>query len=66
MNVGGRMKWEKRPPTVYSLRRDLHRLESEFEDGKYTGINETKVMKRMKEIHAEIKKVEMKLGAENW
>jgi len=59
VNVGGRMKWEKRPPTVYSLRRDLHRLESEFEDGKYTGINETKVMKRMKEIHAEIKKLEI-------
>jgi len=39
------------------LRKDLNRLETEFEQGKHTGNNETKVMKRMKEIHAEIKKL---------
>jgi len=54
---GGRGKWEKRPATVHSLRKDLNRLENEFEQGKHTGNNETKVMKRMKEINAEIKKL---------
>jgi uncharacterized coiled-coil DUF342 family protein len=54
---GGRKKWEKRPATVHSLRKDLHRLENEFEQGRHTGNNETKVMKRMKDISAQIKKL---------
>ena len=57
MQQGGRKKWEKRPATVHSLRKDLHRLENEFEQGRHTGNNETKVMKRMKEISAQIKKL---------
>ena len=59
---GGKRKWEKRPATVHSLRKDLHRLENEFEQGKHTGNNETKVMKRMKDISAQIKKLK---NAEN-
>jgi uncharacterized coiled-coil DUF342 family protein len=35
----------------------LNRLENEFERGRHTGNNETKVMKRMKEISAKIKKM---------
>lgn len=54
---GRKGKWEKRPATVHSLRKDLHRLENEFEQGRHTGNNETKVMKRMKDISAQIKKL---------
>ncbi|MCS5532647.1 MAG: hypothetical protein NZ736_00105 [Candidatus Poseidoniaceae archaeon] len=54
---GGKKKWEKRPATVHSLRKDLHRLENEFEQGRHTGKNEIKVMKRMKDISAQIKKL---------
>ena len=48
-----------RPDTIHSLRRELIRLENEFEMGRHTGKNETKVMKRMKEISAQIKKMKM-------
>ncbi|MGY8754632.1 MAG: coiled-coil protein [Candidatus Poseidoniales archaeon] len=41
--------------TVHSLRRDLDRLEREFEQGRHTGKNEKKVMVRMKEIAAQVK-----------
>ena len=54
---GGRKKWEKRPATIPSLRKELYRLENEFEQGRHTGNNETKVMKRMKDISAQIKKL---------
>ena len=48
-----------RPDTIHSLRRELIRLENEFEMGRHTGKNETKVMKRMKEISAKIKKMKI-------
>ena len=48
---------EKPPETIHTLRRELNRLENEFERGRHTGNNETKVMKRMKEISAKIKKM---------
>lgn len=45
----------ERPVTLHSLRRDLDRLEREFEQGKHTGNNERKVMERMKTIQKQIK-----------
>ena len=45
----------ERKVTVHSLRRDLQKLEREFERGAHTGQNEKKVMKRMKEISAQIR-----------
>tara|TARA_B100001093_G_scaffold12503_2_gene11603 strand:+ start:18607 stop:19497 length:891 start_codon:yes stop_codon:yes gene_type:complete len=54
---GGRRGRRDRPDTVHSLSRELMRLENEFEMGRHTGKNETKVMKRMKEIAAKIKKM---------
>jgi uncharacterized coiled-coil DUF342 family protein len=45
----------ERPVTLHSLRRDLDRLEREFEQGKHTGNNEKKVMERMKAIQKQIK-----------
>jgi uncharacterized coiled-coil DUF342 family protein len=57
-NDGGRGKRGRdRPDTVQSLSRELNRLESEFERGQHTGKNETKVMKRMKEISSKLKKM---------
>ncbi len=46
-----------RPETIQSLSRELSRLESEFERGQHTGKNETKVMKRMKDISSKIKRM---------
>ena len=46
-----------RPVTVHSLKRELNRLENEFEMGRHTGKNEKKVMKRMKEISSQIKQM---------
>ena len=40
----------QRPVTSHQLKRELQRLEREFEQGRHTGKNEKKVMKRMKEI----------------
>ena len=48
-----------RPDTIHSLRREYIRLENEFEMGRHTGKNETKVMKRMKDISAKIKKMKL-------
>ncbi len=45
----------ERPVTLHSLRRDLDRLEREFEQGRHTGKNEKKVMERMKSIQKQIK-----------
>jgi hypothetical protein len=59
---GGRMpltrdQLRNRPATIPSLRKELYRLENEFERGRHTGNNETKIMKRMKDISAQIKKL---------
>jgi uncharacterized coiled-coil DUF342 family protein len=53
----------ERKVTVHSLRRDLQKLEREFERGAHTGQNEKKVMKKMKEISAQIR--EMKSSEES-
>ena len=53
----GRRGRQDRPDTIHSLRRELMRLEDEFEMGRHTGKNETKVMKLMKEKSALIKKM---------
>ena len=47
----------ERKVTVHSLRRDLQKLEREFERGAHTGQNEKKVMKKMKEISAQIREM---------
>ena len=47
----------ERKVTIHSLRRDLQKLEREFERGAHTGNNEKKVMKRMKEITSKIKEM---------
>ena len=47
----------ERKVTIHSLRRDLQKLEREFERGAHTGNNEKKVMKRMKEISSKIKEM---------
>jgi uncharacterized coiled-coil DUF342 family protein len=47
----------ERKVTVHSLKRDLQKLEDEFERGDHTGQNEVKVMKRMKEISVQIRKM---------
>ena len=47
----------QRPVTPHSLKRELERLEREFEMGRHTGKNEKKVMKRMKEISAQLKQM---------
>jgi len=44
--------------TVHSLRRDLQRFEREFEMGRHTGKNETKIMKKMKDINSQIRSME--------
>jgi uncharacterized coiled-coil DUF342 family protein len=54
---GPRGKRGEKKVTVHSLRRDLNRLEREFEQGRHTGNNEKKVMKRMKEISAQINSI---------
>ena len=51
---GGR---RERKVTIHSLRRDLQKLEREFERGAHTGNNEKKVMKRMKEISSQIREM---------
>jgi len=51
---GPRGRKEKKV-TIHSLRRDLQKLEGEFERGAHTGNNEKKVMKRMKEISSQIR-----------
>ena len=53
--VQGHRGRRERKVTVHSLRRDLQKLEREFERGAHTGQNEKKVMKRMKEISAQIR-----------
>ena len=52
--TGNRGRKEKKV-TIHSLRRELQKLEREFERGAHTGNNEKKVMKRMKEISAQIR-----------
>jgi len=47
----------QKPVTPHTLKRELQRLEREFEQGRHTGKNETKVMKRMKEISSLLKKM---------
>jgi len=47
----------ERKVTVHSLRRDLQKLEREFERGAHTGQNEKKVMKKMKDISAQIREM---------
>ena len=56
VSQGYRGKKEKKV-TVHSLRRDLQKLESEFERGEHTGQNEKKVMKRMKEISTQMREM---------
>ncbi|MAL52119.1 MAG: hypothetical protein CL991_05640 [Euryarchaeota archaeon] len=51
----GRRGRRERPVTIQSLRRDLDRLEREFEQGRHTGKNEKKVMERMKSIQKQIR-----------
>jgi uncharacterized coiled-coil DUF342 family protein len=51
----GRRGRRERPVTLHSLRRDLDRLEREFEQGRHTGKNEKKVMERMKSIQKQIR-----------
>jgi uncharacterized coiled-coil DUF342 family protein len=51
----GRGRQRSSPPTVHSLRRESDRLEREFADGKHIGKNEVKMMKRLKEIIAQIR-----------
>ena len=48
----------ERTVTVHSLRREMQRLESEFETGQHTGKNEKKVMTLMKQLNAQIKQME--------
>lgn len=48
-----------RPITIHTLRREFERLEREFGEGRHTGKNEKKVMKRMKEIRQQIKSMEV-------
>ena len=61
---GGRGRNRRdRTPTVHSLTREYQRLEREFKDGVHTGKNESKVMKRLKEINAQIN--EMKKSEED-
>ena len=50
----------ERKVTIHSLRRELQKLEREFERGAHTGNNEKKVMKRMKEISSKIKEMKAK------
>ncbi len=45
----------ERKVTIHSLRRDLQRLEREFEQGRHTGKNEKKVMERMKNLSKQIR-----------
>ena len=52
-----RGKRGQRPVTSHQLRRELLRLEREFEQGRHTGKNEKKVMKRMKEISSKLKQM---------
>jgi uncharacterized coiled-coil DUF342 family protein len=52
-----RGKRGQRPVTSHQLRRELERLEREFEQGRHTGKNEKKVMKRMKEISSKLKQM---------
>ena len=51
----GRRGRRDRPENIHTLRRELSRLENEFEMGRHTGKNEKKVMKRMKEISSKIR-----------
>ena len=46
---------KERPVTIPGLRKDLQRLEREFEQGRHTGKNEKKVMERMKGIQKKIR-----------
>lgn len=46
-----------RPITLQSLQREFSRLEREFERGEHTGKNEGKVMKRLKELNANIRQM---------
>ena len=52
-----RGKRGQRPVTSHQLRKELQRLEREFEQGRHTGKNEKKVMKRMKEISSKLKQM---------
>lgn len=52
-----RGKRGQRPVTSHQLRRELQRLEREFEQGRHTGKNEKKVMKRMKDISTKLKQM---------
>lgn len=54
---GRRGNRRERKVTIHSLRRDLQKLEREFERGAHTGNNEKKVMKRMKEISSKIREM---------
>ncbi len=47
----------QRPVTSHQLKRELERLEREFEQGRHTGKNEKKVMNRIKEISSKLKQM---------
>ena len=47
----------ERPVTLQSLSKEFSRLEREFERGEHTGKNEGKVMKRLKELNSQIRKM---------
>ena len=53
----------ERPVTIPGLRKDLDRLEREFEMGRHTGKNEKKVMEKMKSIQKKIKEMKAAEGA---
>lgn len=47
----------ERPVTLQSLSKEFSRLEREFERGEHTGKNEGKVMKQLKELNSQIRKM---------
>ena len=53
----------ERPVTLQSLSKEFSRLEREFERGEHTGKNEGKVMKRLKELNSQIRKMKEEQSA---
>lgn len=53
----------ERPVTLQSLSKEFSRLEREFERGEHTGKNEDKVMKRLKELNSQIRKMKKEQSA---
>ena len=53
----------ERPVTLQSLSKEFSRLEREFERGEHTGKNEGKVMKRLKDLNSQIRKMKEEQSA---